>query len=697
MTSSSSGSSLLKSALHLSRLGFKLFPVRLNDKRPAVTNWQEWAEDSTTEKIRRYVCDEGNCNWGILPAASGHLVLDIDSGYKKKDKKVIKTVGDMTLAQLEKVHGKLPSTFAVRTPSGGRHLYFKGTCRPTQSVLGKHIDTRSEASYVVAPGSTYQTVDENGNESEGIYAIINDVEPAECPQWVLDALKRTVNTKPAPDRLAASKLDTESNIAEAMEFLHSAPLCSEGEGKHGGEYLLNIFMELRDRGISQGKAKTLVLQNYNDRCDPPWDMADEEHALHFHKKLHNAYTYAQNPIGIKTEEARTAAAQAEFTGEPESSLKKSTLIPLHWVNKIDSTKIPKRKWIMERKYAAGEITSIIAPGGMGKSSVTMADAVAISSGKALTGFKVQRGSVWLYNLEDSRDELERRFLGLCECYHVPLSEISNLAYTSGRDHPLTLAKKIKGEAKANDEDIERLIETIQQNSISILFLDPFSRCYSVMENDNSEMNIVMNALTRIATETGCAICIVHHSSKAGGNKNADPGDQDASRGASAIPNAVRISQTLSVMTQAEAKKYGIPEERRENYVKLTDAKANLYLKNAKGNWYLKESIQLQNGDEVGVFKWIELAETAGFVKEVEKEEQKKEVLEFLRTHLSDGSTMPLSRLQEMAEQEKLEALKDQKNITTFQKKIADLLPSHTEFHFSRGQKNAWLISREDFI
>ncbi|PAW79251.1 MAG: hypothetical protein B9S32_04670 [Verrucomicrobia bacterium Tous-C9LFEB] len=687
-------------AMYMLSRGFKPFPVIERDKRPLVKDWQQWANRASRGLISTYALEEVDYNWGILPAASGHLVLDIDSGYKLKNKRVIKAIGDKSLARLEEEHGKLPETFTVRTPSGGEHRYFKGTCRPTQSVLGKHIDTRSEASYVVAPGSTCHTIDGKGNKIKGTYTIINDVEPAECPEWMLGLLTRKVEVKAAPNCLAVSKLDTESNIAEAMEFLASAPLCVEGDGTHGGEYLLNIFMELRDRGVSQEKAKTLVLQNYNDRCDPPWELTDEHHASHFHKKLHNAYTYAKNPIGIKTEEARTAAAQSDFMDAAISPAvtESNKPIPLHWANEINPRKTPKRKVIMRERYMAGTVTAIVAQGGLGKSTLTMTDSAGIVTGKSLTGFEVvTKGRVWIYNLEDDADELRRRFEAIFKCHNLPIASMGDIAFTSGVDDPLLLATSGRDGAKINKEDVNRLIETIQQNNISILFLDPFSRCHTAKENDNSEMNVVMSALAEITKRTGCAICIVHHASKAGTSKDADPSDQGIGRGASAISCAVRCCQNLAEMKPKEAEDRGIPPEDRHLYFKLVDAKANLYVKKSDCTWYMKKSIQLENGESVGAIEWVDLPSLSECKNQIEKVDQGEEVLKFLREHLSGGDTMPLGRLQEIAEQRDLAALKGVKNITTFQRKLAAFLADSTEYYFTRGLKNAWQISREDVI
>jgi hypothetical protein len=82
------------------------------------------------------------------------------------------------------------------------------------------------------------------------------------------------------------------------------------------------------------------------------------------------------------------------------------------------------------------------------------------------------------------------------------------------------------------------------------------------------------------------------------------GDADARRGASAQTNADRLDYTFTVMTEDEAKQFGIASDERKSYVRLDNAKVNI-VRAMKAAWFKLVSVRLDNptdmypdGDEV---------------------------------------------------------------------------------------------------
>jgi len=59
--------------------GFKVFPLVENGKLPAIKDWQEWAENSTVDKVTEFSSARPNCNWGLYCGASGLTVIDVDT------------------------------------------------------------------------------------------------------------------------------------------------------------------------------------------------------------------------------------------------------------------------------------------------------------------------------------------------------------------------------------------------------------------------------------------------------------------------------------------------------------------------------------------------------------------------------------------------------------------------------------------
>src|SRR5665213_305591 len=75
----------------------------------------------------------------------------------------------------------------------------------------------------------------------------------------------------------------------------------------------------------------------------------------------------------------------------------------------DPQNIPARDWIYGRSLLRGSLSMFVAPGAAGKTALTVGTAMALITGRDLLGKKVWIGPcrVWLWNLEDSCDELDR--------------------------------------------------------------------------------------------------------------------------------------------------------------------------------------------------------------------------------------------------------------------------------------------------
>ena len=119
------------------------------------------------------------------------------------------------------------------------------------------------------------------------------------------------------------------------------------------------------------------------------------------------------------------------------------------------------------------------------------------------------------------------------------------------------------------------------------------------ENSNKEIDEVAGIFAQIAADTGCAIDLVHHTGKAGSRGMA--GDADRARGASSLIGAVRAARTLDPMMADEAAELGL-SERREWFLRATDAKGNMSAPGRNTKWFERHSVALPNGDSVGVIQ-----------------------------------------------------------------------------------------------
>ena len=237
-------------------------------------------------------------------------------------------------------------------------------------------------------------------------------------------------------------------------------------------------------------------------------------------------------------------------------------------------KIDQRKWVMQNRLAAQFCTVTIAPGGLGKSTLTMEEMIAIATGRPLTGTAVNiQGATWIYNNEDPLDELHRRIAAICIKFDIDPAAIAETVHlNSGRDRPLIVARQTR-DTIIQTPDVPALEAAIKERNIIALTIDPFVSVHEVNENDNNAIAKVAKTFSRIADRTGCAINLVHHTRKApNGFESQTPGDADSSRGASALISDARVAHTLSIMSKDDAEQLNIPPERRRWFVRMDQAK-----------------------------------------------------------------------------------------------------------------------------
>jgi hypothetical protein len=110
----------------------------------------------------------------------------------------------------------------------------------------------------------------------------------------------------------------------------------------------------------------------------------------------------------------------------------------------------------------------------------------------------------------------------------------------------------------------------------------------------------------LAHETGCAISLIHHTRKNGNDSEAHAGDAESGRGASSLKDAARCVDTLARMSAKTAKDICFTADERSRHIRVDTGKLNFQLLDAGEHWFRMESVQLQNGDEVGIPKPVNL-------------------------------------------------------------------------------------------
>lgn len=193
---------LRRAALRSADDGQFVFPLWPRSKVPALHGANHCA--------RRGICAEGHRGWevqatrdpiligrwwqwwplniGIATGRSGLHVLDLDAAHDVDPPARWGGArhGADVLARLADEMGQpIPdTTYTVRTPSGGLHLYFRVSptveLRNTVARVGWRVDSRGSGGYVVAAGSVLPA---------GRYVVTNDGPIAPLPTWLVPLLR----------------------------------------------------------------------------------------------------------------------------------------------------------------------------------------------------------------------------------------------------------------------------------------------------------------------------------------------------------------------------------------------------------------------------------------------------------------------------------------------------------------------------
>jgi hypothetical protein len=270
---------------------------------------------------------------------------------------------------------------------------------------------------------------------------------------------------------------------------------------------------------------------------------------------------------------------------------------------IDGTKLPLRSWLYQPAYIREFVSETASPGGSGKSSLVIVEALAMVSGKSLLGVKPSgKLRVWYLNLEDPIDELHRRFAAAIKFHELTTEDIGEdwLFINSGLTMPIKIASDDGRSVRVDHSAVAEMIKIITDNRIDVVVLDPFASTHRVKENDNTAIDEVVKTFGSIAERTKCAIMIVHHTRKPNGRELT----VDDSRGASALHDAVRSARVINTMGVEEAIGAGIDPGRRRRYFRVDDGKLSMLPPAEASDWYEIRSVDLGNalidGDDVGV-------------------------------------------------------------------------------------------------
>jgi hypothetical protein len=600
-------------ALHLATFG-PILPLGANVKTP----WCEHGYRDATQdpaQIRQWCIAKPNCNWG-----RAGLSVDIDVRNNGKE--------NWAALLMEQGESFEPDTLCDLTPTGGQHLLFDGP--PMKGKLAAGVDVPL---YTVAPGSH---VVANGKDihATGFYTWQNDKPIASAPPWIAERLKEF--TAVERNEIDADPLLDPERAAEMLRVLDPTAyrdqetwfrlMCSYHYVTAGHGYAEFDEWSKSDEGYTgnpefQARWNSLGVHDKGDIDDYLFYEAVRDAGRDDLVAAAIAATEFADASDFNASEFADADAKSKPNENPKAKLKISAtpFVP------VDPRSIAPRDWLYGLHYVRKYIVADVSPGGGGKTSNVLVEAISMATGVDLlrVGRMYPRPlRVWYWNGEDPREEVERRVAAICKFYSetdpdfqddppllngAALERLKeNLFLDTGRATPIKIATPDgpHGTTKVAGPLVEALVEEVCAKEIDVLVIDPFVSSHSIGENDNVSIDrVIKEGWVPVAERGNCCIDLVHHTRKI--SKGAEFSAADA-RGASAIVDAARNVRVFNTMTDKEAEAYNVREEDRWRFFRVEADKTNMAIRGAASPWRYLESVSLENGrdgfpaDSVGV-------------------------------------------------------------------------------------------------
>jgi hypothetical protein len=296
-------------------------------------------------------------------------------------------------------------------------------------------------------------------------------------------------------------------------------------------------------------------------------------------------------------------------------------------NMFNALTLPRREWVYGYDYIKKYISVTASAGGIGKTSAIIVEALAIATGKDLLGTPVkEQTNVWIINLEDPISEMQMRTIAAMQHYDIKPEEIKGRLFMDGEDTmQITLAAEGRDGLITNNDMLAAMIRVIKENKIGAVILDPFVSAHLVNENNNGSIQAVVAMLRKLARDTNSSVQLVHHIRKG----NGDDATIDSVRGAGSLIGAARAARVINRITPEDAMALGVDEHEALGIFRVDDGKANLAPPSDKAVYRRMQSVEIANGEHIGVateFKLPDLFDgvTADNARNVQKLVQEAE-------------------------------------------------------------------------
>jgi hypothetical protein len=242
----------------------------------------------------------------------------------------------------------------------------------------------------------------------------------------------------------------------------------------------------------------------------------------------------------------------------------------------------------------GVVTIIAGHGGAGKSILSLSVALSGALGQSFADYAAPTDplSVLIVNAEDSVDEMDLRLEAALTTFDGNPAELRKLASprlhtVKGRNYHIVARE---GDGIVETEFCQALLRYIREHNIGLLIFDPVISAHSGLDENRSEMQILIEKFRFIADVCDIPVVLIHHYRKSG-----VAGDANSARGSSTVVDASRNVLTVDPMSEKEAATMLSNPAERERYFSVSHGKSNYALKRSRKRFRI-DSVTLENGE-----------------------------------------------------------------------------------------------------
>lgn len=295
------------------------------------------------------------------------------------------------------------------------------------------------------------------------------------------------------------------------------------------------------------------------------------------------------------------------------------------INKMLFVKPAPLKFIFQG-FRESTIGIFAGTGGSGKSYMSLAFLLSYADVSCRLNYlnmfenkQERRGKCGYISLEDDSELIHHRLYNLSKYFNIKKNDklIENIEIKCLYGQNFKLAEKNITKIIINEEAERKLYDFCLNKKFVVI--DTLRRLSNLNENDSSEMSYILRAIEKISYETGCAILINSHVSKA------EQDGKNKVRGASSITDDTRFTMSLKLikLTEAEAKRKQKPKQLCLFYDKVNAIMIPESLELTWKNW-----IDEENNEEYAMIEEDDNENSNKYyIKSVnEKKEQKQETV-----------------------------------------------------------------------